>query len=87
MKTSITWLGGPGEPDSNEWNGVTFKVGEPVEIDDEYMLRKASSNAFYAVDSGAEPDDIPKNAAVADRMEKARAARKAKAEDTEKVDA
>lgn len=87
MKMTITWLGGPGEPDSNEWNGVTFKAGEPVEIEDEYMLRKAASNAFYAVGSGSEPDDMPKKAAVADRMAKARAARKAKAEDTEKVDA
>lgn len=84
MKATITWLGGPGEPDSNEWNGVTFQVRQPVEIEDAYMLKKAAGNPFYEVTDG-EPSADPKPTA-ADRMAKVRAARKPKVQDPDKVD-
>lgn len=53
--TTITWLGeddshdGEG-PEANEWRGITFVKGQPVEVDDQFMIEKAKSNPFYLVD-------------------------------------
>lgn len=64
-KARIVWLGEPeGDnegPRSNVWNGITFKRGEEVEIDNPHMIAKAKRNPFYSVDGeayvpdGAEP--------------------------------
>lgn len=48
-KAKLTWLGGPGEPDSCEWNGKAFKKGEAVEVDDARMIEKAKTNQFFEV--------------------------------------
>lgn len=53
----IRWLGGPGEPDENEWNGVIFPKGEFVEVEDPYFARKAAGNPFYEI--GAKPEEPP----------------------------
>lgn len=71
MAVKATWLGGPGEPEACEWMGVTFPVNEPVEITDEFMIRKAKGNPFFDVEDDAEGEP-------SDRMAKARAARAAK---------
>lgn len=47
---TITWLGeGESGPRTNEWNGLTFKVGEAVDIADPRMIEKAKTNRFYDV--------------------------------------
>lgn len=56
---SIVWLGeGKGGPEENEWNGITFKVGEAVDVTDQRMIAKAKNNRFYEVD-GVRSDDRP----------------------------
>ena len=73
----IKWLGGPGEPASNDWNGHTFPKGEWVEVSDAYMVKKAKGNPFYEVDD-------PQG----DNLAKAREAKAAKAKNApEKIDA
>lgn len=76
--TKVTWLG-DGSADENEWNGITFKKGEAVDVTDEQMLKTARKNRFFKVagDKGkaeapviapnplGRPDDIPENAAFA----------------------
>lgn len=72
--TTITWKGedsshpGGNGPRFNEWNGVRFEIGKPVDIDDvpgltpdvrAHMLAKARRNAFYTVE-GEEPAEPPK---------------------------
>lgn len=53
---SIVWLGedhlhpdGNG-PKVNVWNGITFRQGEAVEVDQPHMIAKAKNNPFYEVD-------------------------------------
>ncbi len=75
MTVKATWLGGPGEPDECEWMGVVFPVGQPVEITNEFMIRKAKGNKFFAVEDD-EPEPKPSKA---DNLAKARAAKAAKA--------
>lgn len=68
--TTITWLGedsaypdGNG-PRYNEWNGVRFKIGEPMDMDKvdvprkAHMIEKARTNPFYEV-SGDELQPEP----------------------------
>lgn len=52
----ITWLGedhlheeGNG-PSRNVWNGITFRIGEPVMIVNDRMIAKAKGNPFYSVE-------------------------------------
>jgi hypothetical protein len=61
-KVMVTWLGedhlhpeGNG-PTKNVWNGITFKKGEPVEIDHPHMIAKAKANPFYEVDGVREEE-------------------------------
>lgn len=43
-----TWLGeGEDGPKTNEWMGITFKVGESVEVTSPHMMKKALNNRFY----------------------------------------
>lgn len=61
----IVWLGEPNGDDdgprSNTWNGIVFKRGEEVEIDNPQMIAKAKRNPSYSVDGevyvpdGAQP--------------------------------
>lgn len=71
MTVTAMWLGGPGEPDVCEWNGVSFPRGEAVELTDVFMIRKAKTNPAFVVDDtdGEKPTD---------RMAAARAAKAAK---------
>lgn len=50
----VTWLGEKdGEsdgPSSNEWNGIVFKRGEPVLVENPHMIAKAKGNRFYSVE-------------------------------------
>mgnify|MGYP003552877146 FL=1 len=89
MTVKATWLGGPGEPDHCEWMGVIFPKGEPVEITDEFMIRKAKGNKFFVVEDEAE-GEAPKPS-KADHLAKARAAKAmkkaAEATDDDKIDA
>lgn len=65
VKAKVIWLGEPqGDnegPRVNTWNGITFKRGEEVEIDNPHMIAKARRNPFYSVDGevyvpdGAQP--------------------------------
>lgn len=65
---TITWLGedslhadGNG-PRFNDWNGVRFEVGKPVDLDETnlmddvkaHMLKKAKRNSFFKVDGADE---------------------------------
>lgn len=70
---NIMWLGGDGEPDTCEWRGITFKKGEPVNVDDAFVIKKASTNPHFVVDGEA-----AKQQQAADRMAAARAAKAAK---------
>jgi len=45
----ITWLGDE-SAETNEWNGVVFSKGVPVEVTDERMIAKARKNQFYKVE-------------------------------------
>jgi hypothetical protein len=86
MTVKATWLGGPGEPESCEWMGVTFPEGVPVEISDEFMIRKAKGNKFFDVSD----DDAPaaeEKPSKADNLAKARAAKAAKNAPLKDVDA
>lgn len=65
--TRITWLGedeldGPGIPGPSFtfWNGIKFRKGEPVEIDDPTMIRKARGNQFFEVQSDDVEIEAPK---------------------------
>lgn len=53
----VTWLGGEHEPDSNEWNGIVFKKGEAVLVNDQRMVAKARTNRFFSVEGDAAPDE------------------------------
>lgn len=83
MTVKATWLGGPGEPETCEWNGVSFKRGEAVELDNAFMIKKAKGNPFFSVD---DPDGEAKAAKV-DNLAKARAAKASKKKPVEKIDA
>lgn len=89
MTVKATWLGGPGEPEACEWMGTTFPKDEPVEITDEFMIRKAKGNKFFVVEDDAE-GEAPKPS-KADHLAKARAAKAAKkaaeTADDDKIDA
>jgi len=61
----ITWLGeddlhedGNG-PSRNAWNGITFKLGEPVTVKNDRMIAKAKGNRFYSVENEREEDAPP----------------------------
>ena len=73
MTVKATWLGGPGEPEACEWMGTIFPKDEPVEITDEFMIRKAKGNKFFVVEDEAE-GEAPKPS-KADHLAKARAAK------------
>lgn len=52
----LTWLGeddydGPGIPGPSYcvWKGVRFDKGNPVEVSDPDMIRRAKGNKFYSV--------------------------------------
>lgn len=74
MTIKAMWLGGEGEPDICEWKGVVFKRGEAVELSDPFMIRKAKTNPFFAVEGEEKEASTP-----ADRLALARAAKAAKA--------
>lgn len=50
----VKWLGGPGEPDTNEWNGVSFARDKWVEVSDVAMIAAAKRNRFYEVEGEAD---------------------------------
>ena len=91
MTVKATWLGGPGELETCEWNGVTFPQGKAVELTDAFMIRKAKSNPFFSVDDHegeAESEAEAAKPTKADHLAKARAAKAAaKAARVEKIDA
>ena len=70
MTVKATWLGGPGEPEACEWMGTIFPKDEPVEITDEFMIRKAKGNKFFVVEDEAE-GEAPKPS-KADHLAKAK---------------
>lgn len=72
MTVTATWLGGPDEPDFCEWMGITFPKDEPVEITDEFMIRKAKGNKFFVVN---DPEGDKPKPSKADNLAKARAAK------------
>ncbi len=74
MTVKAMWLGGEGEADTCEWKGVVFKKGEAVELADPFMIRKAKTNPFFAVEG-----EKPEPSTQADRLALARAAKAAKA--------
>lgn len=74
MTVKATWLGGPGEPETCEWNGVSFKRGDAVELTSDFMIRKAKGNPSFSVD---DPEGDAKAAKV-DNLAKARKAKAAK---------
>jgi hypothetical protein len=49
--TKITWIGSddPMEPHTTVWNGVIFERGKPIDVDNEYMIRKARAHPHYRV--------------------------------------
>lgn len=52
----VTWLGEDDlhdveGPQTNEWRGITFVKGQPVEIDNPHLIEKAKSNPFYTVET------------------------------------
>lgn len=53
----LVWLGEPeGDnegPRENVWNGITFKRGEEVEVDNSHMVAKARRNPSFSVDGEA----------------------------------
>lgn len=61
----LIWLGEPEAdnegPRQNVWNGITFKRGEEVEVDNAHMIGKARRNPSFSVDGvvyvpdGAQP--------------------------------
>lgn len=54
---TATWLGeGDDGPRVNTWNGLTFRVGEPVEIVNPQMWEKAKANRFYKAVEYAEAE-------------------------------
>ena len=64
----LTWLGTDGTEQGDEyiplspctWCGVTFEVGQPVEVTDETMIRKARGNRFFRVeDNGKGKGPVP----------------------------
>jgi hypothetical protein len=66
-KAMVTWLGedhlhedGNG-PRKNEWRGITFPKGEPVQVSDPQMIEKAKANPFYEVSEGDEAKDEAKD--------------------------
>lgn len=53
----VTWIGEDGAdgpdipgPSFTTWRGVKFPKGEPVEVNDPEMIRKALGNKFFAVE-------------------------------------
>lgn len=60
----LTWLGTDGSEQGDEyiplapctWCGVTFEVGQPVEVTDETMIRKARGNHFFRVEEDVVPE-------------------------------
>lgn len=54
---NLTWTGEEGSPDVIEWAGYTFRKGEAVKVDDEYVIVKATTNRFFKVDGYTKPDD------------------------------
>lgn len=65
--TSLTWLGGDGEPDHMVWNGVAFEKGAPVQTCDPFMIEKAKGNRFFAVSEQPTERMAKARAAKADR--------------------
>lgn len=71
---TITWLGednlheGGNGPRFNEWNGVRFEVGKPVDLDNEqltnearaHMLKKAKRNVFFEVSGTDDEQQEPR---------------------------
>ena len=57
---NITYVGAPGEPDTNEWKGFTFQKGKPVAVDDPHIIEKAKTNRFFEVEGHKKrPDEKP----------------------------
>lgn len=57
---TITWKGeGPNGPPSIEWRGITFPVGEPVEVDNPWLVAKAKGNPFFEVEGDIPTGDPP----------------------------
>jgi len=65
--TTITWKG-DGSADVNEWYGIRFEAGKPVEITQDMMpggwsaeklIAKARTNRFYEVIEGAKQANPP----------------------------
>lgn len=83
MTVKAIWLGGPGEPETCEWNGISFKRGEAVELDNVFMIKKAKGNPFFSVD---DPEGDKKEAAAAN-LAKARKVKASKKKPVEKIDA
>ncbi len=50
MAAKIKWLGGPGEPMENEWNGIVFERDKWVDVSDARMIATAKKNRFYEVE-------------------------------------
>lgn len=53
----ITWLGeGASPPPSLEWRGVTFPLGQAVEVDDPAIIAKAkTARSIFRVEEAAPP--------------------------------
>ena len=55
MPGKVTYKPGPGEPDSLQWGGKTFKAGEAVDVEDPRMLEKAKNNPYFETSGGDKP--------------------------------
>lgn len=54
---SITYKGGPGEPEEITWGGKTLKKGEAVDFgDNPTLLQKAKNNPMFDVSAGDEQE-------------------------------
>lgn len=60
--TKVTWLGEDGDgvagPSFTTCFGMKFPKGEPVEIDDPDMVRRASGNPFFSVEDSQDDDGL-----------------------------
>ena len=51
----ITWLGDA----ECKWNDVVFPPGQPIDVDDAYMLGKARNSPFFKVETDVSFFDDP----------------------------
>lgn len=57
---TVTWLGeGENGPKETTWGCYTFKVGEPVTVEDEQALGRAAGNIYFKVEGYEKPPEKP----------------------------